>query len=392
MNNRWLTYGNRFCAIEHSIDNSIHVLQLTKKKGELTLLNQQSFSTFDAVADTLSDQKHAFLIVNNEQILSKSIDFKHATKEKIIKAAFPNVQLQDFYFEIFENEGLSTVAICRKKVIDDLIDQYREKGISIIHFSLGNLTIASLAPFVEQSQLQTSNAVISLKEHQIVSIEKKQVSSADYEINGLEVAHTHILALAGIIRYFSGALSDNPFQNSLFKEYRQKRFFTLGVRVALGFLFISLLCNFLLFSSFNNQVSTLTSELSMNESYKKQLIRLKEVVSRKEKLMENMQSASNSKVIWYVEQIAKTVPTTLSLSKLSYQPLQRSIREEKQLFFEEGQMFVSGRSKDDIDFTQWVRQLEQFPWVENISFLNYGSKKTKRTSFDFVIQFKQKGS
>jgi len=392
MKNRLLTYGIHFCAVEHATEQNFHLLQLQKKKKELVLSKQESYTNFNDVVASIGSQKHIFLIVNNEQILSKEIKFTHSSKERIVKTAFPNIQLQDFYFEVSQNDILSMVCICRKEVINTLLQEYTEKGISVINFSLGNLKVNTLASFTELAQIQTSNAVIGIENKQIIGLEKKKGLAQTYDINGLKVNKDQVLALSGIISYYSGKefLSDDEFQNSLLTAYQQKRIFTLGIRSALGILFFTLLVNFLLFTSYRDSVATLTSELALNETYKKQLISLKELVSKKEKLVESIHSASNSKVIWYVNEITKSVPTSLSLNEIKYQPLTRPTREEKQIELRENEILVKGISKDDTDFTNWISELEKQPWIDKVSFLNYGSRKTKQTFFNFIIQMNRK--
>ena len=390
MKNRLLKYGASFCAVEHANDTSFHLLQLQKKKKELVISQEKKCGSLVSILEALGNQKHIFLIVNNELVLSKQIDFTHTSEERIVKSAFPNIALQDFYYEVFQNDTNSSVSICRKEVLDKVVQAYKEKGVSIIDFSLGNLGIKSLLPFLERTQINTSNATIHLEDKEVRSIEKNKSTSESYQINGLEVKSESTLALAGILSYYLGIKKNkNPFQLELEKEYRQKRFFNVGIRASLGFLFVLLLINFFVFTQFRSEAANLKTELELNETYKKQLISLNEVVSKKKKLVESITSASNSRVIWYIDQISKTVPKTLSLKELNYQPLTKPAKEGKLLEFKNDQLVVSGISKNDIDYTEWIATLEEFEWIEEVSFENYGSEKTKRTSFGFVIHIKE---
>lgn len=386
-----LTYGSSFCAVEHANDKKFHFLQLKRKKNELILSREESFNRFFELISLIGKPKHLYLVVNNEQVLSKKIDFVHASKERVVKAAFPNIQLQDFYFEVYSNDQVSLVAICRKEEVKKIIANYQEKGISVINFSLGNLQIQSLLPFVLEKEFRTSNAIVKVGENKIEGIEKKEVPCKKYDINGLEIDSNHLLSLAGIIDYYSGKKkTDNQYQKSLQTEYQQKRFFALGLRFALGFLFLSLLINFLMFSNYRNKTSDLNTELAINESYKKQMVSLKDVVDRKKKLVESINSVSTSKVIWYVDEISKTVPTTLSLDEITYQPLIRPAREGKKVIVDNAVVFIKGISKSDSDFTKWISKLENLDWIYKVSQLNYGSKKTRKTTFDFIIEMNQK--
>ncbi len=385
-----LTYGSRFCAIEHATNTEFYLLGLEKKKKELVIFQKKEFKDQEEVFAALKGQKHVYLIINNEQVLTKKVDFRHIAKESVVKAAFPNISLNDFYFEVTENEVSSTVSICRKEVIDKTVKAYVEKGISVIQFSLANNNFENLLPFLNDFQFHTSNTLFDVVDHKIVDWKKSKPVAKTYDINGLIVDSNQLLPLAGILSYYNGVdrNTEEKTQSQLVKEYQQKRFFQLGIRFGLGFLFVLLLVNFLVFSSYRNKVSDLTSELTLNETYKKQLISLTDVVDKKKKLVESINSVSNSKVIWYFDEISQSVPKTLLLSEINYQPLTRPEREGKPLIFTNDLIIVKGISKDNSDFTQWISELEEMKWIEKVSFQNYGTQKTSVTSFDFTIQLK----
>lgn len=383
-----LTYGSVFCAVEHANNSAYYHLSLKKKKGELEIVHNELFKELNLLLDTIKGQKHAYLIINNEQVLTKQVSFVHTSDERVVKAAFPNLNLNDFYYEVLQNESSSIVCICRKELVEGLVKQYLEKGVSIIHFSLGNIGFQSLLPYLNDAAFSTSNATVEVENQKIVQCTKETGANEHYMINGLEIDSHQLLPLAGIVSYYSGVKnsSEEQYQESLVKEFQQKRFFELGIRIGLGFLFAILLINFMVFSSYRAQVGDLTAELALNESYKKQLLSLDEVVSKKKKLVESIQSTSNSKVIWYFEQIAKSVPRSILLNEVNYQPLARSVRESKPLLFKNNRIVVKGISKNNQDFTAWIRQLEEYDWIQKVSFDQYGSGKTSVTSFDFSIQ------
>ena len=149
---RYLTYGHRFCAVEHAHNNSYQVLELTKKRRELVISKQENYTSQKAVFESLKNRKHLFLILNNEQILFKSIPLTAGISEdRLVKTAFPTIVLQDFYVEVLKNNTTSFIAICRKDVIDTLIQEYAAKGIFVIDFSLGNLAVKNVQSYLQLS-------------------------------------------------------------------------------------------------------------------------------------------------------------------------------------------------------------------------------------------------
>jgi len=388
---RYLTYGHSFCAVEHAYKTSFQVLEVTKKRKELVISKQENYSSQKAVFENLKNKKHLFLVLNNEQILSKNIPTAGISVDRLVKTAFPTIVLQDFYVEILKNDTTSFIAICRKNVIDTLIQEYAAKGIYVIDFSLGNLAVKNVQSYIQESQIFTSNACIILENNKIETIEIKTPLQEIYQINGLEVPNKYVLSFAGILSYYSNELHtySSTLKKRLTNIYKQQRFFALGLKYSLGFLFITLLINFLVFSSYQRKVSELQTEVSINETYKKQLTRLNDLVIKKKKIVESISSASNSKAIWYVNEISKTVPTSLYLDEINYQPLEKPIKEEKPVVFKNNEITVKGISRNDEDLIAWKSSLEQLSWVEKISFTNYGKGKRKRTSFYFIVHIKK---
>jgi hypothetical protein len=385
-----LTYGSIFTAVEYSHNTHYNVLSLKKKKQELTILQKEQYTEEDALFAGLKSVKHVFLIVNHEQVLTKDVSFTHIAKESVVKAAFPNISLNDFYYDVLDHGASSLVSICRKEVVDNLIEEFRGKGISIVQFSLGETNFKQLLPFLNDFDFHTSRGLFEVSNHEVVNWQKSDGSDKKYDVNGLIVESNQLLPLAGVISYCNGlkAPEDAEIQKGLIQEYSQKRIFQLGVRIGLGFLLIALLVNFFVFSSYRNQDSDLREELSMNEVYKKQLLSLNDLVSKKKRLVESMNSVSNSKVIWYFDQIAQSVPNTVSLDNIHYQPTSRSVKKDKPIQFKNNEVVVAGLAKDDTDFTLWVSSLEKIEWIEKISKMELDGEKSRYTSFDFIIHLK----
>jgi hypothetical protein len=385
-----LTYGSVFTAIEVAPNSYYNVLSLKKKKKELDIVHKEQYHNSESLFSGLKGVKHVFLIINNEQVLTKDVSSTHIAKESTVKVAFPNITLSDFYFDVLDHGASSLVSICRKEVVESILDEFQSKGISIIQFSLGDTHFKKLLPFLNNFNFHTSRGLFEVTSNEVVHWKKSEETIKTYEVNGLMVESNHLLPLAGIISYCNGlkVSEENTIQKGLIGEYRQKRIFQLGIRFGLGFLLAILLVNFFVFSSYRNQKSALSDELSMNEVYKKQLLSLDDLVAKKKRLVEGMNSVSNSKVIWYFDQIASSVPKTISLDNIGYQPTTRSIKKDKPIQFKTNEVIVSGIAKDDTDFTNWSKSLEQTQWIEKLSNMELDGESAKYTSFSFTIHLK----
>lgn len=388
-----ITYGSVFTGMEVSHNSQFNVLSLKKKKNELDIVLKKQFQDSEELFSELKKVKHIFLLVNNEQVLTKDVDFTHIAQESVVKAAFPNISLNDFYYDVLDHGSSSLVSICRKEVVDNIINEFRAKGISVVRFSLGDTRFEELLPFLNDFDFHTSHGVFTIRNHNVEVWKKSEEITSIYEVNGLMLESSQLLPLAGVISYCDGlrTLDEDQSQSRLIQEFRQRRVFQLGVRFGLGFLLAILLINFFVFTSYRNQVAELKDELSMNEVYRKQLLKMDDLVTKKKRLVESMNSVSNSKVIWYLDQIAESVPNTISLDHIGYQPRTRSVKKDKPIVFKTNQVLVSGVSKDDTDLTNWVSDLEKVAWIDKLSEMELDGENSKHTSFDFIIHLKSEG-
>ena len=383
-----ILYGKKYAAVEHTDKGGFNFLQLTKKKSEFIVSEQKQTSSFTALIDTIKGRKHLFLIINDAQVLTKKvINSFSEEKSTIVRTAFPNITLSDFYIDVYTNKNdNSFVAIARKEYVDGLITKYIKEGISIIDFSLGNNAIKNLQNVIKNEQIYSSNAAISFDEKTLTEIKKETIINERYKINDLEVSNNEVLPLSGIIGYYTKESSSEVYE-VLKEKYAQKRFFDVGLKVGLGFLLSILLINFFFFSSYREQVNKLTGELQLSETYKNQLNELHSEVTQKKRLVKSFNSASNSNVSKLIDELGLSVPNTILLTQLNYQPNKGIVKADKPLVFESYKIILKGTSKVDADFSEWIALLEKKDWVESVSIKEYGQgKKTNAiANFEFII-------
>ncbi len=387
-------FGRSYVGIEHTAingDESIHALVLRLKKGEL--IKEKDFvveEVNDLKAQLIKDQ-HLFLIVNNDQVLTKQID-KDVDEAHILSQAFPNLDMQYFYMEILRSEHSVFVSICRKDYVNELIKEYAEQQLQIIGFSLGNLAISQLTRFDLPTKFSTSNAELVLQNNEIATIAKKlDTKESVYQINGLSLSNNYLTCLAGIIRYFLNAEfnTDNmtATYQDLMSEYTQRRIFKLGFQGALTVLFLSLLISFLFFTNYTQQKNTLSEELSLNKSARNTLVLLKSEVDQKEKLIEDY-SLSSSKSTFYLDELGNSVPNSILLNKMEYQPLEKKIKADENINVVENVILVNGMLSKSKDFSVWVNNLEEITWIDKITIEDYGMDKDAKLTFKIRIQLK----
>jgi len=391
MMNHFLKYGNVFCSLEHSVDSkkksAFNILTLKKKKNELEVLNKEQFLDQDDAFDFLKDQKHLFLAINNEQVLTKKSNNNSDNPLEIVKNTFQNLNINDFYYQVDD----LFVTICRKNYVNGLIDLYSKNGISVIGFSLGNGVVNNIISYINDTILYTSNAKITLNKNTIETIESES-NNRNYIINGIHLSNNHIVNLSSILYgYFKNGNTQIGFQNrasELKTAFLDKRIFKLRLNFSLGLLLTILLINFLVFSSYSGKINQLNNDLLVDETQKKYINRLQEDIKNKETLLKDLNDVLQSDISKYIDKIAESVPNTILLEELNYQPLKSNIRIDKEMLFNKGIILVKGTTKNDAVFSLWTGSLGNKEWIKEIIFQDFKTTKTGTSDFEFLIHIK----
>jgi hypothetical protein len=394
LNNFWkyLLYRKHFCGIEHTSKSSIEpiiISILKKSKKELNLDATYKVKSIEEVSKKLSKNQSAILIVNDKNTLSKTIENDQNDPQKLVYKAFPNINLEDFYFEVVSETKSSFISICRKRYVDELITTYSNKKINIIDFSLGNSLVSTIKSFVNEEHIRTSNAIIKIKNQQIAEIDKANFQPEVYNINGLKVFNQELLSFSGALQKVLNSditiTNYKDISDSLLTKFKHIQFFNQFLKFSGLLILAVLLINFYFFNHYFNQVNELRQISQINESTKQQIVALDESVTKKQKMVNDLLKSSGSKTSYFVNVIMHSLPETLLISEFNYQPLIKRVKTDKPIELNEDTIMMSGSSSDSNLFSKWINQLEQFPWIRKIEILNYGVASGRFSDFEIKI-------
>ncbi|TCP23321.1 hypothetical protein EV195_10945 [Tenacibaculum skagerrakense] len=388
-----LFFGNTFCAVEHSFDSDgneeFHCLQLFKQKNELVLKNSESFNSLENLFSYLKEikQEHLVLVVNNNQVLSKSIPFVEPNKELVFKNAYPTLVKSNFYAQVSYSNTDSFISIVRNDYVEKLVKEYQSKAIDVLDVVLGSLSVTNISDVIEETEVYTSNAEVTLLDEQIHLIKNKSFNDATYTINGLKIQSSYVLSLGAIVSfYLQKAIF---FSENNVTQFKEKKTFNLGYKLVLGVIFLMVLVNFLFFSSYNKEVAKLREQLEIKTGAK---LRLKEIsvsLEKKRKLLSELQNSSLFSVSKYADQIVEEIPNSVVLSEINYQPIEGTIRKEKEVKFKVKEIEIKGVLNNYNEFTSWIDKIEQKKWVNQLLELSTEKdKRKKNSSFHVLIRVK----
>lgn len=396
----YLQFGSRFCGIEHTSENGplhrrggqdkLYVTLLKKTKKEVDIESSFNVTTIKTLAEKLLKNQHAVLIINNESVLTKKIESDQTDNLKLVYKAFPNIKLEDFYYEVLKQESTHFVSICRKTYIEELINEYKTNCVFIIDISLGNISASGITDYINSKIVSTTNAHITIEEDKSISAIEKvtDLQQTNYDANGIKISNTQLLSFSGalnsIVNNYHPHTNFVVYKQLLLNNYKHSRFFSQFLKFGLAFLLGLLLINFFFFNHYYNSVNELQQTSQINQATKSKVFGLNETVNKTKKMVDDMLKSSTSKSSFYVNDIIGSLPSSILLTELNYQPLLKRIKTEQTIENNINTILISGTSNNSESFSKWITSLESMDWIKKAEILSYG--EISRSSADFSIK------
>ena len=381
--------GKDYIGIEQfsvGAEDRFAVLEVKNKKEGLVITSTQILEDFNQFGDR-QKQLPAFLVLNTSQILQKEINTTEGSDEKLIHKAFPNISVEEFYFEVWRKKDKSCIAIARKSYIDDVLTRYGD--FSIAGFSLGVTVLSELQNFTSVETFATSHQYVSLGTDPIV-VEKEEPTS--YEINGLDIESTYLHAFSGILRLLlqNGRISGNNSTSNLTLSDNclQQQFFSKGLKIGVAFLLAVLLINFAAFNYFHRKALSVSERIAVNESQASVAADLQNRIALKTKKLAQLQGLDNLYKAPIINEITKRLPASILLKEFTLNPLQKRIKPEEPLLVVQNTILISGTTIDSKAFTNWVEMIGKCPFSKEL-IITYFGNEDNATTFSIKLILKE---
>lgn len=394
----YLNTGFDFYGIEifdEEEKTHFQVAHLHHANNELLILKEFLILTWDELSNTLSKNTPVCLSYNGKNVLDKLIT-KTADlgSENLIEASFPNLDVSRFYFNLAPIENSTYISIVEKKTINTLIQRFSDAQLPVINLNIGLSALSSSKPYLVEKTLITSTKKINFSNNleNIPTISKHPFSNKSriiYTINGLEVKQDSLIGFSSVLNHLISPETIKTNYEDLKIKLRDeakysRRFQVLLWPIITGFL-ILLLANFFIFNFYFQKVEILNQDSNLISSNKEKLIDLKKVVAAKQLRVETILGNKNSKTTLILDNLASSVPNTILLDNIVYQPLLKPIRDSRSIELGYDTLTITGESSNTEGFSNWIDTIEDFEWVVLVETLDYGFKTTNRSYFTLKL-------
>ena len=370
-----------------------HLLELGNHKNEFHITNRKKFNNLSKLQGELRKNVPLFLTINSSKVLTKKMESTLGVNnpEALVNHAFPNLDLNNFYYEIIQVPDNPIVTISKKDHVDDILQRLSKLKIQVFTFSLGICSLPSVLKYMDSKTINASNFCLTTDTKNISSVSvSNNHNELEYHINGLDISSNYLLTFSHIIRHLSNLESICNFEAGIKKlksEFWNHRFFNLGIKISLTFFIVLLLTNFFAFDHYQDKVDELNQAIASTRIQKEQVTQLNLSVTQKEERVNTLTASPNSRSTYYLDEFAQITPNSVLLNGIKFQPLSKPVRETKPVLLEKNKLLVSGISKSASDFSFWVEEMEKKDWITFVETLDYDyiSKDTSKFLIEIGI-------
>lgn len=386
--------GKQYIAVEHFTLNSedkVALLLVENKKEGLVISKKDRVSYNGTIAEKWDPKLPFFLIINSNQVIQKEVSGIDPLDEKLLHKSFPNTNWDEFYYEIWRVKTKSVIAIARKSYVDTLLENYKNQKIEVAGISLGVCSIADIIEYSNENQFFTNYQLVSKEENPIIAINPLETTVA-YTINGLQIENRQLLAFSGILRLLLNNTANTgsalSYSEELYDDFNQNSFFNKGIKIMVGIVLAILVFNFIFFSRYYKLAQESSETLLVNKSSIEDVTKIKQRIIVKEEKVKDIDGRMTSRSSQVINEIANRVPTSILLTELICNPLEKKVKAEEPILTKDKLIVISGTTIANQDFTKWVEEIEKLKWVDKVLITHFGKNEENETTFSINLTLK----
>ncbi|OFX36399.1 MAG: hypothetical protein A2X08_14935 [Bacteroidetes bacterium GWA2_32_17] len=383
-----LIKGNSVAGVSVNIQtdgsNIFSVVILQKKKNKVEITKRHSgITTIEELMKILPSSLPVQLVIDGKGVIIRKVMVeKDSSDENLLNQVLPNSNSSEFYFEKYKTEGdFVFISLIRIQQLNEICNIFNDAGKIIVNVSLGPLIINHLLSFVETKEniIEIPLQQLQIKNNLIVEINRTSNLTAGsiIRVGNENLEGTILLSFTAGFCYLLNLFDETKLPDNIQKqadEYWNKRIFVMGGWTALVFIFTLLLISFLLFDNFRKQSDKLSYKVSLNTDLIKRLDTLKSELKLKKDFFKDYNLSESSRQSYFADQIALTLPETITLTVMDINPLKKKLKENQAPEFNRNTILISGITPNSNILNDWIKKLQQQKWVKQINIMNYSQE------------------
>jgi hypothetical protein len=389
--------GVHFTILEDEFWQAEVIILEQKRKLIHTIKQSKGISSLDVFSSLVPTGIPLCISVDGKGVIHRVVHFQKEASP--VLHIFPNANPADFIEQIqpIDNEH-SFVSVIRSETLEKLVTNFSQRGYFIYQVCLGPFALNFVWHLLDlnKPELMIKSYIIAQSTGIIQSIdisENSELTNESYRLADELLDADQILPYSSAISFFSDGEAGFEFpeiKNINGKnEFLYSRFFKIGGIGIIGFLFIALLINFLLFDHYSRLFNASSLQYKSGLELISKMEELGRQVNLKEKIIEDNGLSENSHFSFYADRLAAVLPSQITLKRMEINPMPSKPKQDKELVFKHHCIRISGTCMMSIMLDTWLKILKKESWIRGIEILQY-KQDNGQIQGEFIIQLETK--
>lgn len=368
-------------------------LELTKKDESLGISRRFIDITLEQLVKENTKKIPIYISIGGKGIIHKKIKInERSVDQELLNQVLPNAGIKDFYIQTLllpNYEGW--VSVVRKDVLNVIINKIIELNLYAVEIYLGPFVLENCITLVNRPTLLTTTHELLIENNNIIQLDGLGSVSAgeEYNIEG-EVINSHeLIAFSAALSHFIPVKQLIPIISEKIAKVKEEYFYK-NKYVVVGFsmivlFFIIAVGNLFMSNSYQTTNNELQYQVESKKKYIVELETLRAELTIKEQFVQNSGVTRASKISYYADQIALSIPSSIQLNQLFINPLEKRVNKAEDILFNYNKIKVAGTVNRSIELNNWIKELKQYEWIADITIVSF-VQDNLRTAGEFEIE------
>jgi hypothetical protein len=365
-----------------------NVLNTKKRGNKIEITSIQNYENENDFFEKIELKLPVIIVLDGKGVLNKKINYNNEADLSWHK----NIDFSTIYQTSIKGTNDSFMSFCRKSMVDETIQKYQEKGITIIDVYIGSFLSSLLKNEINNDEVISSNLVLEFDENILINFKKKEdeVFKNQYSIYNERIS-SDILPLYGVLLHFyiqQKEVSKTVNENLNVEEITYKKIFSVAGTTILAVFLITLITSYLLIQHYGAKNAEFNQQnIYSNQSYQL-ILDLEKQKENKLKILQESGFLSSKFLSNYAYDIMRIMPSDIQLNELNIAPITHEVKENKEIELEERVIIVKGETYNEFSFNSWLEKLKKMDWQNKFEIVSLKKDKKNNLQFEVKIMLK----
>lgn len=360
---------------------SLHVISTKRSSGRIHIIEQNvDIKELGELKRFVSQNTPVVITIDGKVVVHKFIQGEVGRNP--LDLVLPNAKKDDFYCQVSDVTDGCFISVIRKELIDALLESLASMGVIPARITLGPFCANSTQFLFAQQLVLYSEFWQMQKTGTGITFNEETASKEFAQIGGDAVRNKLVPSFSLAICHL---LNIETSEIELFQTVRENFIYKRAIWLLgwglLGFFFMLLLINFMVFSHYNERLENTNNLLQQHQSLLSRCDLLKKQYAQKRKFIERSGLLQTTTFSFYADRIARIVPSSMQLTAIELSPVEGKVRAGKPVLFNANQVIVSGNCSNASAFSLWKEALKEERWVNDIFINQFGQEDISKPIF-----------